>query len=74
MLRYKLGKHTYTGDTAVEVVNKLRQGTYTIYPDNKEYMKSVQARMLVFNNNLIRITDEATFLSELERVNALKAV
>lgn len=74
MLRYKLGKHTITGDTAVEVVNKLRQGTYTTYPDNKEYMKSVQARMLVFNNNLIRITDEATFLSELERVNALKAV
>lgn len=73
-MTYKFGNKIYSGATAQDVVNQIRLGAYTTYDNNKEYMQAVQKRVLIYNNNLIRITDEATFLSELVRVNALVAV
>ena len=73
-MTYKFGSKIYSGATAQDVVNQIRLGAYTTYDSNKEYMQAVQKRVLIYNNNLIRITDEATFLSELVRVNALVAV
>lgn len=74
MMTYKFGNKIYSGTTAQDVVNQIRLGAYTTYDSNKEYMQAVQKRVLIYNNNLIRITDEATFLSELVRVNALVVV
>lgn len=74
MIKYKFYNNVHQGVTPEEVVEDMRRMAYTPYDSNEEYMKAVQRRVLIYNNNLIKVKDESEFLSELVRVNVLEKV